>query len=96
LQDKLAYAPTFEAALGSLFGSESSSLSSTEGQRVPSEAGAPAQAQPASDLKSLILQAARDFSDYQRLTSEGKLSEAGQKLDDLKRTLDKLNALPRQ
>ena len=27
LQDRLAYAPTFEAALASLFGSESSSLS---------------------------------------------------------------------
>jgi uncharacterized membrane protein (UPF0182 family) len=26
LQDRLAYAPTFEAALASLFGSESSSL----------------------------------------------------------------------
>jgi len=33
----------------------------------------------------LISEAGRDFSDYQRLTSEGKLAEAGQKLDDLKR-----------
>jgi hypothetical protein len=41
---------------------------------------------------SLISEAGRDFSDYQRLTSEGKLAEAGQKLDDLKRVLDKLNA----
>jgi hypothetical protein len=49
----------------------------------------------ASDLKSLVAQAGRDFSDYQRLTAEGKLSEAGQKLDDLKHTLDKLNALPK-
>jgi hypothetical protein len=47
------------------------------------------------DLKSLIAQAGKDFSDYQRLTSDGKLSEAGQKLDDLKRTLDKLNAMPK-
>jgi hypothetical protein len=95
LQDKLAYAPTFETALGSLFGSESSSLSSTEAQRTTPEAGAPTQAQPAMDLKSLIAQAGKDFSDYQRLTSDGKLSEAGQKLDDLKRTLDKLNAMPK-
>jgi uncharacterized protein len=93
LQDRLAYAPTFEAALGSLFGSESSSLSSAEAPRAAPEAGA--KPQPISDLKSLITQAGKDFSDYQRLTSEGKLAEAGQRLDDLKQTIDKLNALPK-
>jgi hypothetical protein len=41
--------------------------------------------QPAQNLDALIAQAGKDFSDYQRLTSEGKLGEAGQKLDDLKR-----------
>jgi hypothetical protein len=96
LQDRLAYAPTFEGALASLYGSQSSSLSGTEAQRPATEPGAAAaQPQPASDLKSLIAQAGKDFSDYQHLTSEGKLSDAGQKLDDLKRTLDKLNALPK-
>jgi hypothetical protein len=95
LQDRLAYAPTFEAALASLFGSEPSSLSSSEAPRPAPEAGAPLQPQPAVDMKSLIAQAGKDFSDYQRLTSEGKLAEAGQKLDDLKHTLDKLNALPK-
>ncbi|MGP8174564.1 MAG: UPF0182 family protein [Terracidiphilus sp.] len=96
LQDRLAYAPTFEAALASLFGSESSSLSAVETapQSTPAAAtaGAP---QPAADLNALIAQAGKDFSDYQRLTSEGKMAEAGQKLDDLKRVLDKLNARPR-
>jgi uncharacterized membrane protein (UPF0182 family) len=47
---------------------------------------------PASDTNALITQAAHDFDDYQRLTAQGKLTEAGQKLDDLKRTLDQLNA----
>jgi uncharacterized membrane protein (UPF0182 family) len=93
LQDRLAYAPTFEAALASLFGSENSSLSSTEAPRTAPEAGgAP---QPAEDLNALIAQAGRDFSEYQRLTSEGKLGDAGQKLDDLKRVLDKLSAHPK-
>jgi hypothetical protein len=93
LQDRLAYAPTFEAALASLFGSEASSLSSTEAPRAAPEAGgAP---KPAEDLNALIAQAGKDFSDYQRLTSEGKLGEAGQKLDDLKRVIDKLNPHPR-
>ncbi len=95
LQDKLAYAPTFEAALASLYGSGSSSLSSAEAPRSAPEAGAPQLPQPAADLKSLVGQAGRDFSDYQRLTSEGKLAEAGQKLDDLKHTLDRLNSLPK-
>jgi hypothetical protein len=36
--------------------------------------------------------AAKDLPDYQRLTAEGKLGEAGQKLEQLKRELDELNA----
>jgi uncharacterized membrane protein (UPF0182 family) len=97
LQDKLAYAPTFEAALASLFGSESSSLTATEAPRPAPDTSVPgvSQPKPTDDLKSLVTQAGKDFSDYQRLTSEGKLADAGQKLDDLKRTLDKLNALPK-
>jgi uncharacterized membrane protein (UPF0182 family) len=90
LQDKLAYAPTFEAALASLFGSGASSLRESE---TPSPvAESPGTAAPATDSKTLIGQASRDFSDYQRLTSEGKLAEAGKKLDDLKQVLDQLNA----
>jgi uncharacterized membrane protein (UPF0182 family) len=93
LQDRLAYAPTFEAALASLFGSEASSLSAAEAPRAAPETGtAP---QPTADLNSLIAQAGKDFADYQRLTSEGKLGEAGQKLDDLKHVIEKLNAHPK-
>jgi hypothetical protein len=55
-------------------------------------AGAP---QPATDLKGLIAEAAKDFSDYQRLTAAGKLGEAGQKLDELKRKLEELNSRQR-
>ena len=33
----------------------------------------------------------KDLADYQRLTAEGKLGEAGQKLEALKRKLDALN-----
>jgi hypothetical protein len=99
LQDRLAYAPTFEAALGSLFGSESSSLSAAETPRTSSETTASttasSQTQPSANLKSLVARAGQDFSDYQRLTSQGKLADAGQKLDDLKRTLDQLNTLPK-
>lgn len=91
LQDRLAYAPTFEGALASLFGTEGSTLTAAEGPQAPSQA-ASGSAQPAQDLDSLIAQAGKDFSDYQRLTSEGKLAEAGQKLDDLKQILNRLKS----
>jgi uncharacterized membrane protein (UPF0182 family) len=94
LQDRLAYGPTFESAMASLFGGAVSSVSATSVptepvRRAPSSAAAP---QPAADLHALIAEAAKDLADYQRLTAEGKLGEAGQKLEELKRALDKLNA----
>jgi uncharacterized membrane protein (UPF0182 family) len=93
LQDRLAYAPTFDGALASLFGSGASSLSAAEApQAAPETTGT---AQPAENLSSLVAQAGRDFSDYQRLTAAGKLADAGQKLDDLKRVLDRLSAMPK-
>jgi uncharacterized membrane protein (UPF0182 family) len=100
LQDRLAYGPTFEAALSSLFGSEAPSLTNGEtpqstgagtnggtGATVPS-----ATTQPNESQSALISQASQDFADYQRLTSEGKLADAGQKLDDLKKVLGELNS----
>ena len=93
LQDKLAYGPTFEAALSSLFGGGVSSLSASESATAPAAATATAgKPQPEQDLKALIAQAGKDFDDYQRLTSAGKLGEAGQKLDALKQVIEKLNA----
>jgi len=111
LQDKLAYGPTFESAMAALFGGAASSLSApstsaptTTAAAVPAEPtrGAPASAaalqpspQSAADLNTLIAEAAKDLADYQRLTAEGKLGEAGQKLEELKRALDKLNTRKR-
>jgi uncharacterized membrane protein (UPF0182 family) len=88
LQDRLAYGPTFEAALASLFGGQISSLSATE---VPQAATAHQIAPQPTDIHALIAEAGKDFADYQRLTAEGKLSEAGQKLEELKRVIDRLN-----
>jgi uncharacterized membrane protein (UPF0182 family) len=91
LQDKLAYGTTFQAALAALFGGEVSSLNAKEPpQAAPASQGS---AQPSSDINALISEAGKDFADYQRLTAQGKLGEAGQKLDALKGVLDKLNAL---
>ncbi len=94
LQDRLAYGSTFEAALRSLFGGEASSLASESNATAQSpltpaatkSSGAP------SDLNALIQGAAKDFDDYQRLTAQGKLGEAGQKLEQLKSKLNQLDS----
>jgi hypothetical protein len=94
LQDQLAYGPTFESALSSLFGGATSSLTATEVTHEAAQAtggGAPA-ASPKRDLNALIAEAGKDFDDYQRLTAAGKLAEAGQKLEALKQVIEKLNA----
>ncbi len=95
LQDRLAYGPTFESAMAALFGGAASSLNAPSATAAPTPVRAAAESsapQPATDLNGLISQAAKDLEDYQRLTAEGKLGEAGQKLEELKRTLEKLNA----
>jgi uncharacterized membrane protein (UPF0182 family) len=98
LQDRLAYGPTFEAAMASLFQGVPSSLelpSAVSGgtSRPPAapavEAGRAAPAPSgATDVTTLIAEAARDLEEYQRLTAEGRLGEAGQRLESLKRRLD--------
>ena len=94
LQDRLAYGPTFDSAMRALFGGEDSSLRAAAApvESGPSAAASPARAKSAEDRNELITGAAKDLADYQRLTAEGKLGEAGQKLEQLKRKLDELNA----
>src|ERR1700694_2948307 len=83
LQDQLAYGPTLEDALRSLFGNAASTLpgplpsaSGIAAAAAPAQGkAAPASAAGATDLNGLISEAARDLTDYQRLTAEGKLGE---------------------
>jgi uncharacterized membrane protein (UPF0182 family) len=93
LQDRLAYGPTFESAMAALFGEVPSATSAAAGSlgSAPRAPASAAGAKPAPDLNALIKEAAKDLADYQQLTAEGKLGEAGQKLEQLKRTLDELN-----
>jgi uncharacterized protein len=99
LQDRLAYGPTFESAMAALFGGAASSISAAaapaEAERRAPAAIAPAANGKPADLNALISEAAKDLADYQRLTADGKLGEAGQKLEHLKQTLEKLNARQR-
>ena len=57
------------------------------------EQGAASASKPSQDLNSLISGASQDVAEYERLTAQGKLAQAGQKLEDLKRKLDQLKAL---
>jgi uncharacterized membrane protein (UPF0182 family) len=90
VQDRLAYGPTFESAMAALFGGAESSLS-VQTSTTPS-ASLPAKEPRAGleDVNALIAGAARDLSDYQQLTAAGKLGDAGQKLEALKRKLEEL------
>ena len=55
--------------------------------RPPTAAAATSES---ADVNGLIAGAAADLAAYQRLTAEGKLGEAGQRLDALKQKLDQL------
>jgi uncharacterized membrane protein (UPF0182 family) len=106
LQDRLAYGPTFESAMAALFGNAPSTLSLQPGainapaaprQNAPAGAGAPGSTPAAAgDVQDLISEAARDLAEYQRLTAEGRLGEAGQRLEALKQKLDRLAAQKRR
>jgi uncharacterized membrane protein (UPF0182 family) len=94
LQDRLAYGPTFDSAMRALFGGEASSVSGTTApaEQERTAAASATATKPTANLNVLIMGAAKDLADYQRLTAEGKLGEAGQKLEQLKHKLDELNA----
>jgi hypothetical protein len=97
LQDRLAYGSTFESALTGLFGGAVSSTTASVTSAEPTRAAAASNGkpQPEGDINSLIKEASKNFADYQRLTSEGKLGEAGQKLEQLKQAIEKLNSRQR-
>jgi uncharacterized protein len=80
-QDRLAFGPRFSDALASLMAGQAGSAppgTVTGGTPVIATS------------KQLIDQANQAFSDYRRLTSEGKLAEAGGKLEELKRILEEM------
>jgi uncharacterized membrane protein (UPF0182 family) len=93
LQERLSFAPSFEAALAGLFGGTLQSGEVPGGPPSPSPGAPPtppAIAGEEEESDALVKSAAADLADYQRLTAEGKLGEAGQKLEHLKQTLDEL------
>jgi uncharacterized protein len=96
-QDRLGYGANFDEALNNLFG-EAAKAPTAEQKPTSPEAkpSASPQASPSAtpiatpNVQQLINRAVQEFNDYQRLTSEGKLAEAGKKLEEHKRTLEEL------
>lgn len=94
IQDRLGFGPTFDDAMTSLFGEAGRTpIAATEtrpetntGPGVPQPSPSPS----TENVRQLINRAAQEFDEYQRLTSQGKLAEAGQKLEQHKRTLEEL------
>ncbi|MCA1557276.1 MAG: UPF0182 family protein, partial [Acidobacteria bacterium] len=96
-QERLVYGTNFEEALRNLFGeSAGASQQVAQNKQEPGKQqgsettqSSTQPAQPA-NVQQLIKKAADDLAEYQRLTAEGKLGEAGQRLESLKRTLEEL------
>jgi uncharacterized membrane protein (UPF0182 family) len=100
-QDRLGYGQTFDEAMTSLFGDLAHPTTPESGEQPknqPAEGSPPkpnASPSPAENavplsVQQLLNKAVQEFDEYQRLTSQGKLGEAGQKLEQHKRTLDEL------
>src|SRR6266404_408992 len=95
IQDRLAYGANFDEALTNLFGEAAKPSTEAKAEPAKSKPGPSAQPSPTppaatQNTEQLINRAGQEFEEYQRLTAEGKLGEAGKKLEDLKRTLEEL------
>jgi hypothetical protein len=92
-QEKLVYGPTFASALASMFGEQAATQTAKKEETKQPDKTKPETSTTSAlspDVQQLITRAAQQFEDYQRLTSQGKLGEAGQKLEELKKTLEEL------
>ncbi len=96
IQDRIGYGKSFEEAMTNLFGEAPKPQAPEQGAQEKGKSAeaqpkpGPSPAAPTQDVQQLIIRAIQEFEDYQRLTSQGKLAEAGQKLEQHKRTLEEL------
>ncbi|HKZ02453.1 MAG TPA: UPF0182 family protein [Pyrinomonadaceae bacterium] len=100
-QEKLVFGQGFDEAVVNLFGDAGSVPVQPEGEK-PVEKLGPGQPIPeasprvSESLNQLINRAIQEFEEYQRLTAQGKLAEAGQKLEQHKRTLEEIRRAARR
>jgi uncharacterized membrane protein (UPF0182 family) len=97
IQDRLGYGQTFDEAMTNLFGETKPQAEQKPGQQqektVEATAKPGASPAPGENVQQLINKAVQELEEYQRLTSQGKLGEAGQKLEQHKRTLEELKRI---
>jgi uncharacterized membrane protein (UPF0182 family) len=97
--EKLGYGQNFNEAMTNLFGEIGAEAATGQagqaGVAPPTgETAKPsASATPAQNLQQLIERASQEMDEYQRLTAQGKLGEAGQKLEQHRRTIEEMRKL---
>ena len=96
-QEKLGYGRSFAEAMSSVFGESAKPAEekppSGGTETPPGQPKPTASATPSQTLEQLVNRAIQEFDDYQRLTAQGKYAEAGQKLEQHKRTLEEIRKL---
>ncbi len=97
-EDRLAYGKSFDEALTNLFGDANTGTATQPASQNTTQAAPQRQADapgaqsiaPTQTQRQLIERAYQEFTDWQRLTAEGRLREAGERLEAHKRTLEEL------
>ncbi len=97
-QERLGYGRNLDEAMAQLFGDTvipargETPSEPVEGEQPPAPTTPkPPVTQPTEQtVEQLVTRALQQFEEYQRLTAEGRLAEAGQKLEQHKRTLEEL------
>jgi uncharacterized protein len=90
-QERLEFGNSFGEAMGKLLGQQAmEARKEAEKEPQAQRPGDQPRNETAGNLQELINRASQEFSDYQRLTAEGRLGEAGQKLEALRRTLEEM------
>ncbi|HLA10212.1 MAG TPA: UPF0182 family protein [Pyrinomonadaceae bacterium] len=96
IHERIGYGSNFNEAMTNLFGQAAERPPVTTGEsgegtvERPTELLTPTTPASNQTIIQLINRAVQEFEDYQRLTAEGKHGEAGQKLEQHKRTLEEL------
>ena len=91
-QDKLVFGQNFAEAVNNLLGEATKAVSEQKPPTTAPEEAKPSETAP-QNLSQLVNRAIQEFEEYQRLTAQGKLAEAGQKLEQHKRTLEEIRKL---
>ena len=90
-QEKITYGPNFASALANMFGETAGKKDEQKDVKADEKKETTTTTTIVSpNTQQLVDRAAQQFADYQSLTSQGKLAEAGKKLEDLKGTLKEL------